>query len=105
MVGSSSAAAVAVGEEDELTVGMPVKVELDTLASLEGGEVVKKSLVLGGVTLGSTTVGLRARAGGRARAGPLVGPVSVDIGSEARGARPRLSVLSPETLSGSVDET
>jgi hypothetical protein len=105
VVGGTSAAAVSKGEEDQLAERVPVDVPLDARAAAEGVDVGDEGPVLRGVTLGLAAVGLGARAGGRAGADPLVGPVAVHVGADAALAGADLTVLAPETVIGlGVDE-
>lgn len=106
VVGRPSGAVVPVRQQNVLAVRVPVDVEPDALVGLELLSKSDEGRVLGGVTGGDALVGLGARAGGGApRELPLVGPVAVDVGSDARGAGAGLAVLAPEALVGlGVDE-
>lgn len=83
---------------------MPVQVKLNTPGVVEGHELGEKGLVLGSITLCSAAIDLGAGGGGGAGAGPLVRPVSIDVGAHARYAATCLAVLSPETFRACVDE-
>ena len=85
---------------------MVVNEKLNSLGALELGEESGEVSGLRSVTLSSTLEVLCARVGGGTTGNsPLVGPVSVDVVTEAGAARGRLTVLAPETVVGlSVDE-
>ena len=85
MVGSAGLAVIAVGQQDVLAVGVPVDEQLNALAGSDRGCEGGQSPHLGSITRGLTLVRLSAsRRGGAAGEFPLVGPVPIQIRSDAR---------------------
>lgn len=107
VVGRAGGAVVPIRQEDVLAVRVPVDVEADAAAVLEGGGEGGQGSDLGGVAGGEALVGLGAgRGGGAAGEGPLVVPVAVLVGADAGLAGAGLAVLAPEAVVGlGVDES
>ena len=88
-------AVVAKGYEEKLAVGVPVDVPLDAGLVADPLGMADESLVLNGIAGGLALVVVGAGVGGRAGAGPLVGPVAVDICADAGTDLANLAVLAP----------
>ena len=81
---------------EKLRVGVVVNVELETLSRLDLLDVGREGLELNRIASSGTFVVFGTRIGrGAPRNIPLVGPVPVDVATDARAARVGLTVLSP----------
>lgn len=84
---------------EQLRVRVPVNEELDALAVLDTLDPLGQRLGLGGIAFALALEVLGARVVRRATADvPLVGPVTVDVVTEAVAARASLAVLAPHAV-------
>lgn len=83
---------------EQLSVRVPINVQLDTLALGDIGQEGSEGLVLRRRTGRATAVRIGARVGRRTLTIPLVRPVTVEVSAVASGAAVGLGVFAPHAV-------
>jgi hypothetical protein len=100
-VGDGAGTCISVRVHPKLGVGVDVHIELNSLSSSNAVEVCLQSLGLDTVTGGGALVVVRTRRrAGSATLVPVVGPIPVDVTTNAAGCRGGLAVFAPHAVAG-----